>query len=82
MISTHNEPTSSPRQPTADEMAGMQWWNSMTEVQRAEALELAGWKSGGTWTPSAADAWTAHKTALQALKQSIDSLPINPSKTL
>jgi hypothetical protein len=44
----------------ADELAGMQWWNSMTEAERAKALELAGWKSGGAWTPSAADAWAVH----------------------
>lgn len=49
------------RRPTADELAGMQWWNSMTEAERAKALEAAGWSSGGTWTPSAADAWAAHK---------------------
>jgi hypothetical protein len=33
-----------PRSPTADEQAGMQWWNSMTEAERAQALEAAGWK--------------------------------------
>ena len=33
----------------------------MTEAERTKALELAGWKSDGTWTPSAADAWTVHK---------------------
>ena len=71
MTNTHNAPTSSPRQPTADEIAGMQWWNSLTEVQRAEALELAGWKSAGTWTPSVADAWTAYKERLQALQTAI-----------
>jgi hypothetical protein len=32
-----------PPQPTADEQAGMQWWNSMTEAERAQALEAAGW---------------------------------------
>ena len=47
--------------PTADEIAGMQWWNSMTETERARALAAAGWKSGGAWTPSAADAWAVHK---------------------
>jgi hypothetical protein len=47
--------------PTADELAGIEWWNSMTEAERAKALEAAGWKSGGTWTPSVADAWVAHK---------------------
>ena len=26
-----------PRQPTADEQAGMQWWNSLTEAERAQA---------------------------------------------
>jgi len=56
-----NRPEMDSRQPTDDEIAGMQWWNSMTEPERAKALESAGWKSGGTWTPSAADAWTEHK---------------------
>jgi hypothetical protein len=53
-----------PRQPTADEVAGMEWWNAMTEAERASALEAAGWKSGGSSTPSAADAWAAHKKRL------------------
>jgi len=53
------------RKPTADEISGMQWWNSMTEEERAKALEAAGWKSGGTWTPSAADAWAEHKKTLR-----------------
>ena len=63
------------RQPTADELAGMQWWNSMTEAERAKMLEAAGWKSGDTWTPSAADAWAAHKQRLE-LKDAL-----SPSKT-
>ena len=41
--------------------AGLSWWNSMTEPERAQALKAAGWKSGGTYTPSAADAWDAFK---------------------
>ena len=49
------------RQPTADEIAGMQWWNSMSEAERAAALKAAGWKSGGAFTPSAAEAWAEHK---------------------
>ena len=49
------------RPPTSDEIAGMQWWNSMIEVERARALKAAGWKSGSTWTPSAADAWAHYK---------------------
>jgi hypothetical protein len=44
----------------------MEWWNSLTEAERAKALEAAGWKSGGTWTPSAADAWALHKNAIGA----------------
>jgi hypothetical protein len=55
-----------PQQPTADELAGMQWWNSMTEAERAQALAAAGWRSGGTHTPSAADAWAHHKRDDQA----------------
>ena len=65
--------------PTADEIAGMQWWNSMTEAERAQALEAAGWKSGGTWTPSAADAWATHKKRF-GLDETRSVLPINPSK--
>jgi hypothetical protein len=37
------------REPTANEAAGMEWWNSLTETERAKALEAAGWKPGGTW---------------------------------
>jgi hypothetical protein len=29
------------RQPTDDEKAGMNWWNGLTEVQRAEWLLIA-----------------------------------------
>jgi hypothetical protein len=67
------------RTPTADELAGIQWWNSMTEVERAKALEAAGWKSGGTWTPSAADAWTAHKRRFGLDEKQYP--PFNPSKS-
>jgi hypothetical protein len=54
------------RQPTADEQAGMQWWNALTEVERAQALEAAGWKSDGGSAPSAADAWVLHKKRMGA----------------
>jgi len=54
-----------PRESTADERAGIEWWNSLTEAERARALEDAGWKSGGTYTPSAADAWAEHKRRMQ-----------------
>ncbi|MDP9017657.1 MAG: hypothetical protein M3N19_05000 [Candidatus Eremiobacteraeota bacterium] len=56
-----NEPNLPSQQPTADEIAGMQWWNSLTDNERAKALKDAGWKAGGSWTPSAADAWVTHK---------------------
>lgn len=49
------------RQPTADEIAGMCWWNNLTEPERATALKMAGWQHGGTYTPSAADAWAWHQ---------------------
>jgi hypothetical protein len=62
-------PDMEPREPTADEGAGMEWWNSMTEAERAKALEAAGWRSGGTWTPSAADVWALHKKR-QGLEES------------
>jgi hypothetical protein len=47
--------------PTADEQAGISWWNSMSEQERSHALVAAGWKSGAAWTPSAADAWAYHR---------------------
>jgi hypothetical protein len=49
------------QEPTIDERASMNWWNSLTEAERTQALKAAGWRSGGTWTPSAADAWAHHK---------------------
>jgi hypothetical protein len=36
----------SEREPTADDLAGMKWWNDMTEAERAKALADAGWNSG------------------------------------
>jgi hypothetical protein len=33
--------TDKQREPTADELAGMQWWNNLTEPQRADALKAA-----------------------------------------
>jgi len=54
-----------PREPSADEQAGIRWWNAMTEAERAKALADAGWQSGGTWTPSAADAWREYKRRLR-----------------
>jgi len=49
------------QEPTTDERAGMNWWNSLSEPERSQALVAAGWKSGATWTPSAADAWSFHR---------------------
>jgi hypothetical protein len=43
--------------PTADEQAWIQWWNLLTEAEPTQALEAAGWKSDGAWTPSVADAY-------------------------
>lgn len=44
----------SEREPTADEEAGIAWWNSIPERQRAFWLEL-------TNSGSAADAWAEYK---------------------
>jgi hypothetical protein len=54
-------------EPTADEAAGMAWWNSLTEAERAKALEAAGWLSVGTWTPSHADAWALYKKTSRSI---------------
>ena len=73
MTDTYDELTSAarPQPATADEIARINWWNSMTEIQRAEALELAGWKPGGTRTPSVAEAWAAYQQRLEALRMAI-----------
>ncbi|MER9304259.1 hypothetical protein [Mesorhizobium sp. M0496] len=42
------------RDPTADEMAGMQWWNSLTEAERADWLVRA-------QSAVPAEAWAAYK---------------------
>jgi len=64
---TAKEPLNNDRKPTADELAGMQWWNSLSEAGRAKALRDAGWKSGEAWTPSAADAWAHHKKTTDSM---------------
>jgi hypothetical protein len=45
------------RKPTADEIAGMAWWNGMSERERAAALQLA--KAN-----TAAEAWDWQKAML------------------
>lgn len=45
------------RKATADEVAGMAWWNEMSEQQRGITLQLYR-------ATSAAEAWSAHKAAL------------------
>lgn len=42
------------RNPTADEIAGMQWWNSLTEAERANWLARA-----DSAVPT--EAWAANK---------------------
>jgi hypothetical protein len=44
------------REPTDDELKGMAWWNSMTELQRAAAMQLAKAKT-------VAEAWDWQKQA-------------------
>jgi hypothetical protein len=46
------------REPTADELAGMRWWNEMTEKQRGEAMQLAK-------ATTAAQAWDHFKLMMQ-----------------
>jgi hypothetical protein len=41
------------KKPTADELAGMAWWNGMPEAERKRALAAAG-------TAIAAEAWMRH----------------------
>jgi hypothetical protein len=47
--------------PSADEQAGIAWWKSLSQPQRAQAFEAAGWKADGMDAPSVADAWTVFK---------------------
>ena len=48
-------------EPTADERAGMEWWNGLSEPERAGALKAVGWTSRSLDAPSVADAWTHYK---------------------
>ena len=48
----------SERKPTADELAGMAWWNNMSERERGAALQLA--KAN-----TAAEAWDWQKSVLE-----------------
>jgi hypothetical protein len=47
--------------PTADEVAGMYWWNSMSERERSAVMQLA--KAN-----SVAEAWDWHKLTVEAGK--------------
>ncbi len=44
------------REPTEDERAGIDWWNSLSEFARADWLRIAG-------SARPADAWTEYKRA-------------------
>lgn len=44
------------REPTADEAAGMKWWNDLSEAERKKALAHAG-------TAVVAEGWAHHKAA-------------------
>ncbi|MDD2859563.1 MAG: hypothetical protein PHT60_15505 [Acidiphilium sp.] len=48
------------REPTADERAGMEWWNGLDEVARRFWMQQAG------NTGRAVDAWDAYKRARDA----------------
>jgi hypothetical protein len=65
------------KEPTMDERAGMTWWNSLSEQERGGALVAAGWRSGATWTPSAADAWAYHKESGRQEGSTMSELPIH-----
>jgi hypothetical protein len=47
------------RKPTADEIAGMAWWNNLSERERSAALQLA--KAN-----TAAEAWDWQKAVLES----------------
>jgi hypothetical protein len=42
------------REPSADELAGLEWWNSLSEPCRADRLQLAD-------STKPADAWAGYK---------------------
>lgn len=65
------------QEPTTDERAGMNWWNSLSELERSQALVAAGWKSGATWTPSAADAWAYHKKSRWQEDSTMNEPPVH-----
>lgn len=44
------------REPTSDEIAGMRWWNSLSDRERAEWLRRAN-------SARPVDAWAAYKAS-------------------
>jgi hypothetical protein len=58
------------REPTADERAGMAWWNSLSEPRRGDWLLMAG-------SAKAADAWAEYKRRSHA--QPSDEPLVRPS---
>lgn len=57
-MATPPDPTD--REPTADERAGMTWWNTLSEAERRRWMREAG------DTGIAADAWAAYQRAQAA----------------
>ncbi|TSD83752.1 hypothetical protein FFK22_036195 [Mycobacterium sp. KBS0706] len=51
-------PTPGDREPTADERAGIEWWNGLDEARRRYWMHRAG------DTGRAADAWAAYQCAM------------------
>jgi hypothetical protein len=56
-ITMTNDPD---RRPTADDLAGMAWWNALSEAKRLFWLQVAGGAAAGA---SAAQAWKAFQAA-------------------
>ena len=57
MTTPADTPAPYDREPTADERAGMVWWNALSEAERLRWMHAAG------DTGIAADAWTAYQRA-------------------
>ncbi len=54
--------------PTADELRGIAWWNSLTASERSHWLEQAS-VGGRLWDVSASDAWEAFKQSRAAAER-------------
>jgi hypothetical protein len=59
------------REPSADDLAGVEWWNSLSEPRRSDWLRLAD-------STKPADAWTEYKRRVQGDHTKVTAANLSP----